>query len=70
MSSIRPIITMPVPPEVYGSDMSYGDFWRHQYRKLLDMAKEVEASRDQLAIQIRALEAEVTRLERLATNHV
>jgi hypothetical protein len=43
---ITPIITMPVPPEVYGSDAYYGRYWRDQYDRLLLMAKAVERDRD------------------------
>jgi hypothetical protein len=54
---MRPIITMPVPPLVYGSDQSYGDFWRNQYRKLLAQSTAVQLDRDEwVTIATKALD--------------
>jgi hypothetical protein len=58
----------PVEPACYGNDGTFGWFWRHNFDKLMAQAQLIEKERDQLATQVRALEAEVSRLERVATN--
>ena len=61
-------LTRPVEPACYGNDGTFGWFWRHNFDKLMAQAQLIEKERDQLATQIRALEAEVSRLERVVSN--
>jgi hypothetical protein len=61
-------LTRPVEPACYGSDGTFGWFWRHNFDKLMAQAQLIEKERDELASQVRALEAEVSRLERVASN--
>jgi hypothetical protein len=61
-------LTRPVEPACYGNDQTFGWFWRHNFDKLMAQAQAVEKDYNQLLIQVRALEAEVSRLERVASN--
>lgn len=61
-------LTRPMEPACYGNDQTFGWFWRHNFDRLMAQAQLIEKERDQLATQVRALEAEVARLERVASN--
>jgi hypothetical protein len=55
-------LTRPVEPACYGSDGTFGWFWRHNFDKLMTKARQIEIERNELRIQVRALEAESERL--------
>jgi hypothetical protein len=55
-------LTRPVEPACYGSDGTFGWFWRHNFDKLMAKARQIEIERNELRVQVRALEAESERL--------
>lgn len=40
-------LTRPVEPECYGSDQTFGWFWRHNFDKLMSQARPIERERDE-----------------------
>jgi hypothetical protein len=55
-------LTRPVEPACYGNDGTFGWFWKHNFDKLMAQARKIETERNELRIQVRALEAEAERL--------
>ena len=55
-------LTRPVEPACYGSDGTFGHFWRQNFNRLMSQAQQIEKERNELRVQVRALEAEAERL--------